>query len=130
MIILFSWEILDWSDTCYINDGMRLAILFVLVSFGLAGAAREAPTRTVTGVVTDKFGNALPGAVVEIENARSMAVGSYITQSDGRYFFHQLSTDSDYTLRARYRVLWSKTRLLNKFTKGARVTIDLRIETK
>jgi hypothetical protein len=81
-------------------------------------------------MVADKLGNALPGAVVEIENAKSMAVGSYITQKDGRYYFHQLSTDSDYTLRARYRALWSKPRLLNKFTNGARVVIDLQIETK
>jgi len=107
-----------------------LAALSVLIAFALLGATREAPTRTVTGVVSDKLGNALPGAVVEIENTRSMAIASYITQHDGRYFFHQLSTDNDYTLRARYRSLWSKPRLLNKFTKGARVTIDLQIETK
>jgi carboxypeptidase family protein len=109
---------------------MRLATLFALTSFVLAGAARTAPTRTVSGVVTDNLGNALPGAVVEIENTRSMAVGSYITQKDGRFFFHQLSTDNAYTLRARYRALWSKPRLLNKFTSGARVTIDLRIRTQ
>jgi protocatechuate 3,4-dioxygenase beta subunit len=98
--------------------------------FASVAATREAPTRTVTGVVTDKLGNALPGAVVEIENARSMAIASYITQKDGRYYFHQLSTDSDYTLRARYRELWSKSTLLNKFTNGARVVIDLHIATK
>jgi hypothetical protein len=109
---------------------MRLATLFVLVCFALVGATREAPARTVTGTATDNLGNALPGAVVEIESSRSMAVGSYITQKDGRYFFHQLSTDNDYTLRARYRTLWSKPRLLNKLTKGARVTIDLRVETQ
>ncbi len=113
---------------------MKLAILFVVFSFALAsaaaGATRDAPTRTVTGIVTDRFGNVLPGAFVEIENTRSLAVGSYITQTDGRYYFHQLSTDTDYTLRARYRTLWSKSRLLNKFTGGARVTIDLQIPTK
>ncbi len=109
---------------------MRLIILFVLVSFALPAATREAPTRTVSGIVTDKRGNALPGAVVEIENSRSMAVGSYITQRDGRYFFHQLSTDSDYTLRAHYRKLWSKSRMLNKLSGAVRVTIDLTIPTE
>ena len=67
---------------------------------------------------------------MEIENTRSLAVASFITRADGRYDFHQLSPDTDYTLRAKYRNLWSKSRLLNKFNEGARVTIDLEIPTK
>lgn len=109
---------------------MKFVVIFVFLSFGLAGATREGPTRTVTGVVTDRLGNPLPGAAVEIENTRTMAVASYITQKNGRYYFHQLSGDIDYTLRAKYRNLWSKSKLVNKFTGGARITIDLEIPTK
>ena len=112
---------------------MKLAMCVALFAVGLldvSGATRDAPTRTVTGTVTDKLGNALPKAVVEIENTRTMAVASYITEADGHYYFHQLSSDVDYTLRAKYRNLWSKSKLLNKFNTGARITIDLEIQTK
>jgi len=112
---------------------MKSAIIFALLASGwfeLGGAARDGPVRSVTGTVRDKFGNALPTAVVELENTRTMAVASYITHADGRYYFHQLSTNIDYTLRARYRTLWSKTKLLNKFDGGARVTIDLEVPAR
>ena len=43
--------------------------------------------RSVAGVVTDKSGNALPGAVVEIDNAATLWMSSYVTGKDGRYHF-------------------------------------------
>jgi hypothetical protein len=109
---------------------MKLAVIFVLLASALAAASRDAPTRTVTGIVKDQLGNALPKAVVEIENTKTMAVASYITQADGRYYFHQLSSEIDYTVRAKYRNLWSKSKLLDKFHSGNRITIDLEIPTK
>ena len=109
---------------------MKLAIILALVAFQVAGAPPAKSTRTVSGVVTDRLGNTLRGAVVEIENTRSLAVASYITENDGKYYFHQLSTDVDYTLRARYRTIWSKSKLLNKFNGAAEADIDLEIPTK
>jgi Carboxypeptidase regulatory-like domain len=59
--------------------------------------------RSVTGVVTDKRGNPLPGAAVQLENTDSLSVTSYMTDKDGRYQFTRLNEAIDYTLKAKYR---------------------------
>lgn len=106
--------------------GLVLCGATLLVS---APPARRADTdhRSVTGVVTDGRGNALPGASVRIEDTRSLAIASYITQRDGRYYFHQLSPDLDYTLAAKYKRWWSKTKTLSKFNEKKEATVDLEI---
>lgn len=81
--------------------------------------------RSVDGVVTDKAGNALPGAVVQVENTATLWMTSYVTGNDGRYHFVQLWTTVDYTLKARYRNHWSKPRTLSKFSNKEHSTIDL-----
>jgi hypothetical protein len=81
--------------------------------------------RSVAGTVTDKRGNALPGAAVEIENTATLSVVSYITGKDGQYHFAELWTDVDYVLKAKYRNHWSKPRTLSKFSSKEHSTIDL-----
>ena len=81
--------------------------------------------RPVTGIVTDKRGNSLPGAVVQLENTRNLTVQSFITKQDGRYHFEGLSDDIDYTLRARYRNYWSEPKTLSKFNGSARPEVNL-----
>jgi hypothetical protein len=81
--------------------------------------------RSVAGIVTDKRGNSLPGAVVEIEDTATLAVSSYITGKDGRYHFAELLTEVDYILKAKYRDYWSKPRTLSKFSSKEHSTIDL-----
>ncbi len=81
--------------------------------------------RPVTGMVTDKRGNSLPGAVVQLENTRNLTVQSFITKQDGRYHFEGLNDDVDYTLRARYRNYWSDQKTLSKFNGAARPEVNL-----
>lgn len=75
--------------------------------------------RSVSGVVTDKRGNLLPGAVVEIDNSVTKDIQSYIVQKDGQYHFTGLNPDVDFVLRANYRGHVSKSWTLSKFN-GAR----------
>lgn len=57
--------------------------------------------RSVSGVVTDKRGNALRGAAVQLENNTDMSIRSYITAKDGRYHFERLNGNDYYTLKAK-----------------------------
>lgn len=82
-------------------------------------------TRPVTGTVTDKRGNALPGAVVLLENTADLTIRSYITQKDGRYHFEGLNSDTDFTLKAHYKSWWSHTHTLSKFNESKNPEIKL-----
>lgn len=81
--------------------------------------------RSVTGVVTDKRGNTLPGAAVQLENTASLSILSYITGKDGRYHFNNLNGDTDYTLKAKYRRYTSERRTLSKFNSSKHPEVDL-----
>jgi len=81
--------------------------------------------RPVIGIVTDKRGNTLLGAVVQLENTRSLSVQSYITHKDGRFEFNGLNDDIDYTLRARYRNYWSEPKTLSKFNSSPHPEVNL-----
>jgi hypothetical protein len=91
-----------------------------LIVLALVTGAFGQGSRAVTGVVTDSRGNPLPGAAVQIENSRSMEIQSYLTRGE-------LSRDTDYTLKAKYKRWWSKEKLLNKLNAAKQVTIDLTI---
>jgi len=80
----------------------------------------ESHWRFVTGIVTDRRGNELAHAVVQLEGETTLFVRSYITGADGRYHFSGVSADMDYRLRARYRKYWSKRHSQIRFTKTPR----------
>lgn len=101
-----------------------VAFVFLL---GLCCVARS-EERSVEGLVTDKAGNALPKAVVQLENQRTLSIKSFVTGNDGRYHFAKLNADIDYTLRAHYRKEWSKAKTLSEYSSGARLHIDLVIQ--
>jgi len=85
----------------------------------------QVEVRGVSGVVTDKRGNALPGAAVELENTNDLSVMSYITGKDGGYHFAGLRDDIDYTLKAKYRKYWSQRKTLSKFNSSKHLKIEL-----
>ena len=101
-----------------------VALVVLLLSGGLA--CRGQPGyRDVSGVVVDRRGNGLPGAVVQLENSGSLMVRSYITGKDGRYYFNLLDEDSDYVLEARYRRHLSRTKKLSHFNAAKHPSITL-----
>jgi len=105
-----------------LNRCLRVCMIALLVC---PQCLPQPEVRSVAGTVTDKCGNALPGAVVEIENTATLSVTSYITGKDGRYHFAELWSDVDYTLKAKYRDYWSKPKTLSKFSSKEHSTIDL-----
>jgi hypothetical protein len=103
----------------------RAALLVLLAIAGSVPALPQADIRAVTGIVTDKRGNALPQSVVQLENTANLSVISYITDKDGRYHFNGLSDEIDYKLRAHYRKYWSPPKKLSKFNSSAHPEIEL-----
>ena len=99
-------------------------LLVVLLVAGLAALPQYSP-RAVSGVVTDKRGNALPGSAVQLENPVNQSVVSYITGKDGVYHFDGLRDDIDYTVRAKYRKYWSERKTLSKFKSAKHLKVNL-----
>jgi hypothetical protein len=106
----------------------RWLLLILTVVAALSWAATD--SRSVSGMVTDKRGNLLPGAVVEIDNSVSKEIQSFIVQQDGRYHFNDLSPDVDFSLHALYRGRVSKAWTLSKFNgaKSAKADFVIPIE--
>jgi Carboxypeptidase regulatory-like domain len=104
---------------------LRAFILIAITLLSWLPCESQNGPRPVAGTVTDKRGNSLPGAVVQLENTRNLTVQSFITKQDGRYHFEGLSEDVDYTLRARYRNYWSEQKTLSKFNGAAHPEVNL-----
>jgi hypothetical protein len=92
---------------------------------------KEDPTiRSVQGTVSDPGDNPVNGAVVQLKNAKTLQVRSFITQQDGTYHFHGLNTNVDYELRAEHRGMSSDVKTLSTFDSRRKAVINLKLETK
>jgi hypothetical protein len=112
-----------------------LACLVILLIGAFSGMAQkkkkgEEQTRSVSGVVTTQDDVAVNGAVVQIKNTKNLQIRSFITQKDGTYYFHGLSTDTDYELKADYSGASSATRTLSSFDTRTDATMNLKLNPK
>ena len=90
----------------------------------------NANIRTVQGVVNDAQGTAVNGAVVQLKNTKTLQIRSFITRDNGTYYFHGLSTDVDYDLRADFDGASSKSRTLSSFDSRKQPVVNLKLEPK
>jgi len=103
-------------------------ILVVLIGLPiLSPVGAQFKMRAISGVVTDRKGNPLPHAAVQLENTRNMSVRSYITGKDGRFNFNDLNNDIDFTLRATYKDWSSKSKTVSKFESSTHPEVNLAI---
>jgi carboxypeptidase family protein len=101
----------------------------------LAGAApakkdENANIRSVQGVVNNAQGQAVNGAVVQLKNTKTLQIRSFITRDNGAYYFHGLSTDVDYELRADFDGASSSARTLSSFDNRKEPVVNLKLEPK
>ncbi len=89
---------------------------------------KEKPTRSVTGLVWDQMENPIAGAVVQLKNARTLQVKSFITQEKGSYYFHGLDPNVDYQLTARHEGVSSRTRTLSTFDDRKEVNYNFKLK--
>jgi len=112
-------------------SGAGLALLAAALLFAVtAGFAKDPQTRTVQGAVSAPDESLVNGAVVYLKNTKSLQIRSFFTQKDGSYYFHDLSPDIDYELKAEYNGLSSGTHTLSSFDTRKLATINLKLNAK
>ncbi len=106
-------------------------VLVFAFSFAMAHLAlakdKDPQTRTVEGQVTDNNGQALPNAIVYLKNAKTLAVKTFIAQSDGSYRFHALSPNVDYELHAEFNGQRSDNKTISQFDSRSNLTVHLKV---
>jgi hypothetical protein len=115
---------------------LALAVLGMFLfggsAFGQFGKKKDADTntRTVQGIVTDEADNPISGAVVQLENMKTLQIRSFITKEKGDYYFSDLSTDVDYKLHAENHGMVSGTKTLSSFDSRKQATMNLKVDKK
>ena len=87
----------------------------------------RAPERAITGTVQDASHEPLRGAVVQMEEAGTLSIRSYVTDERGEYHFRNVPSTSDFTLWATFRGVKSKTFPVSKFDHKLDRAIPLEI---
>ena len=93
---------------------LAVAAVLTSVAYGQFGKKKEAPTRSVSGVVSDEAEVPLR-AVVQLKNLRTLDVKSFHTDVEGKYYFYGLAPNIDYELRAYADGYEAKTRKVSSF---------------
>jgi hypothetical protein len=113
---------------------VRIAVVVALAAF-LSGPICaqdkrnfDTGTRSVKGVVSDRDGKPASRAVVLLKDAKTLQVRSFVTQEDGAYRFHGLSTNDEYELRAQLNGVSSSSKTLSAFDNRKEATIDLKLK--
>ena len=109
------------------------AVCLLLLSSSTALAQKkkaDANIRTVQGAVTNATGEAVNGAVVQLKNTKTLQIRSFITRDNGAYYFHGLSTDVDYELRADYQGASSGAKTLSTFDSRKVAVMNLKLDKK
>jgi hypothetical protein len=109
---------------------MALVVSLPLASFAKKPKDPEAGMRSVSGVVTAADDSVASGAVVQLKNTKTLQIRSFITQQDGRYYFHGLSPDIDYELKAESHGLSSSSKTLSSYDSRKEAILNLKLNKK
>jgi spermidine/putrescine-binding protein len=113
------------------TTGLILALAIVLATTALAPAAQaQSATKTLVGFVFDRAEKPLPNAIVYIKNTKTLAVKTFIADSEASYRFHALSPNVDYEVWAEYQGAKSDTKTLSSFDTRPNARINLKVNTK
>jgi hypothetical protein len=106
------------------------AVAMLCACLGLAQSSKKKDdqARTVQGVVSAADDAPIVGAIVYLKNTKTLQVRSFITQPNGLYFFHGLSPDVDYELRAENKGESSPTKTLSSFDSRKDASINLKVK--
>src|ERR1700683_4619484 len=102
---------------------LAAATLLLCVPYAFADKkGQDQNVRTVQGTVVDSSENAVDGAVVQLKNTKTLQIRSFITKEHGAYYFHGLSPNVDYELRADFQGVSSPTKTLSSFDSRKEAT--------
>jgi hypothetical protein len=94
------------------------------------GKGGDETVRSLHGLVVNAAEQPIEGAVVKLKDAKTLRVRSFITQSDGQYRFHGLSTNVDYQIWADHGETTSDQRSLSVFDSRRDAVINLKLDKK
>ena len=110
--------------------GAALLLAAATCAFAAAKKGEDQNVRSVQGTVSDAGENPVNGAVVQIKNTKTLQIRSFITKDDGAYYFHGLSPDIDYELKAEYQGASSPTKTLSSFDSRKQAVLNLKLPKK
>jgi hypothetical protein len=103
-------------------------LILALAALAFAQKNKGPAERSVSGVVTDASGSPVIGAVVQLENMKTLQVRSFIAKDKGDYYFHGLSTDVDYQLKAQSNGHESAAKTLSSFDSHPAAIVNLQLK--
>jgi hypothetical protein len=103
-------------------------LILLLATFAVAQKSKTPAERSVSGIVTDVAGAPVPGAVVQLENMKTMQIRSFIAKDKGDYYFNGLGTDVDYSLKAESNGHASAPKTLSTFDSHPAAIINLQLK--
>lgn len=112
---------------------LALALSLAAEPRSLAGTAsddRQSGARTLVGFVFDKSDKPLPNAVVYLKNTKTLAVKTFIADSEASYRFHALSSNVDYEVWAEFQGKKSDTKTLSSFDTRPNARINLKVDLR
>lgn len=86
--------------------------------------------RSVQGTVFDANEVTINGAVVQLKNTKTLQIRSFITKENGAYYFHGLSPDVDYELKADNQGVSTPTKTLSSFDSRKEAVLNLKFPKK
>jgi len=107
-----------------------LALVSAPAGFAQKKGKGEESGRTVRGVVTAADGSVVGLAVVQLKNTKTQQIRSFYTKEDGSYYFHGLSMDDSFELKADYQGASSSTRTLSPFDTRKEAILNLKLNPK
>jgi len=90
----------------------------------------DANARSLEGFVVDPQDNAVEGAIVKLEDMRTLQVRSFFTKEDGKYHFSGLKTEVEYQVRADHDTVTSGWKRLSIFDARKVADIKLKLDKK
>ncbi|TAE26489.1 MAG: carboxypeptidase regulatory-like domain-containing protein [Cytophagales bacterium] len=109
-----------------INSLWQLVLLLFL-----AGEIAQAQSiATISGLVRDEKGDALPGATVQIRNESTGFSTGVTTNAEGRYVINQLPLGGPYTITAQYVGFGQQRRTGYTLRIGERLQVDYALSDK
>ena len=105
-------------------------LMLVAVPAGFAQKKGESPTRSLQGEVSSPESQPVSGAVVQLKDMKTLQIRSFISQPQGTYYFHGLSPDRDYEVKAESHGMSSDTKTLSSFDSRKQAIINLKLNPK
>jgi len=90
----------------------------------------QADSKTLTGRVVNAQDAPMQKAIVYLKNTKTLAIKTYISESDGSYRFPGLAANVDYEVYAEREGARSDTKTLSGFDSRRQANITLKIKGK